>query len=85
MESPLSQEYIHIPEGDIKGQTEVLDRARPGQVSSSIQVSSSGLTDELTSNFGRSYLLRSNSVLGVLRLYGKPIESRIHSYALGEH
>ena len=35
----------------------------------------------MTSNFGRSYLLRLNSDLGVLRLYGKPIESRIHSYA----
>ena len=44
MESPLSQEYIHMPEEDIICQTEVLDRARPGQVSSSIQVSSSGLT-----------------------------------------
>ena len=33
MESPLSQEYIHIPEGDIRCQTEVLDRAHPGQVS----------------------------------------------------
>ena len=34
----------------------------------------------MTSNFGRSYLLRSNSVSGVLGLNGKPIESRIHSY-----
>ena len=35
MESPLSQEYIHVPDVDIRSQTEVLDRARPGQVSSS--------------------------------------------------
>ena len=35
MESPLSQEYIHMPEEDIRCKTEVLDRARPGQVSSS--------------------------------------------------
>ena len=44
MESPLSQEYIHMPEEDIRCQTEVLDRARPSQVSSLVQVSSSGLT-----------------------------------------
>ena len=44
MESPLSKEYIPIPEEDIRFQTEVLDRALPGQVSSSVQVSSSGLT-----------------------------------------
>ena len=44
MESPLSQEYIHMPEEDIRCQTKVFDRARPGQVSSSVQVSSSGLT-----------------------------------------
>ena len=43
MESPLSQEYIHMLEEDIRCQTEVLDRARPGQVSSTNQVSSSGL------------------------------------------
>ena len=43
-ESPLSQEYIHMPEKDIICQNKVLDRARPGQVSSSVQVSSSGLT-----------------------------------------
>ena len=35
MESPLSEEYIHMLEEDIRCQTEVLDRARPGQVSSS--------------------------------------------------
>ena len=35
MESPLSQEYIHMPEEDIRCQTEVLDPVRPGQVSSS--------------------------------------------------
>ena len=44
MESSLSQEYINMPEEDIKCQTEVLDRARSGQISSSVQVSSSGLT-----------------------------------------
>ena len=44
MESPLSQESIDIPEDDIRCQTKVLDRARPGQVSSLVQVSSSGLT-----------------------------------------
>ena len=44
MESPLSQEYINMPKEDIRCHTEVLDRARPGQVSSSVQVSSSGLT-----------------------------------------
>ena len=42
MKSPLSQEYINMPEDDIRCQTEVLDRARPGQVSSSVQVSSYG-------------------------------------------
>ena len=35
MENPLSQEYIHILEEDIRCQVEVLDRACPGQVSSS--------------------------------------------------
>ena len=44
MESPLSQEYIHMSEEDIRCQTELLDRARLGQVSSSVQVSSSGFT-----------------------------------------
>ena len=44
MEIPLFQEYINMIDEDIRGQTEVLDRARPSQVSSSIQVSSSGLT-----------------------------------------
>ena len=44
MEIPLSQEYIHMPGEDIRCQTEVLDGARPGQVSSSVQVSSFGLT-----------------------------------------
>ena len=34
MEIPLSQEYNHIPEEDIRCQTEVIDRARSGQVSS---------------------------------------------------
>ena len=44
MEIPLSQEYIHMPEGDIRYHNKVLDRARPGQVSSTVQVCSSGLT-----------------------------------------
>ena len=44
MEIPLSQEYIHMPKEDISCQNEVLDGGRPGQVSSSVQVSSSGLT-----------------------------------------
>ena len=44
MGSSLSQEYIHVPEEDIRCQTKVLDRVRPGHVSSSVQVSSSGLT-----------------------------------------
>ena len=34
----------------------------------------------MTSNLGRSKLLRPNSVLGVLGLYGKPIESRFHPF-----
>ena len=80
MEIPLSQEYIHNPEGDIRCQTEVLDRACPGQVSSSVQVSSSGLTTR-DLQIRKSYLLRSNSDCGVLGLYGKPSESRIHSYS----
>ena len=44
MEIPLSQEYIHMPKKDIRFQNEELDRGRLGQVSSSVQVSSSGLT-----------------------------------------
>ena len=44
MESPLSQESIDMLENDIRCQNEVLDLARPGQVSSSVQVSSSRLT-----------------------------------------
>ena len=35
MESPLSKEYNHMPEEDNIFQTKVLDRAIPGQVSSS--------------------------------------------------
>ena len=79
MVSLLCQEYIHMPEEDIRCQIEVLDRDRPGQVSSSVQVSSSGLTT-MTSIFGTSYLLRLNSELVVLGLCGKPIESRINLY-----
>ena len=37
MERPLSQEYINIIEEDRRCLTEVIDRARPGQVSSSVQ------------------------------------------------
>ena len=37
MESPLSQEYIHMPEDDRIYLTKVIDRALPGQVSSSVQ------------------------------------------------
>ena len=44
MEIPLSQEYIHMPDKDIRCQIEVLERAHPGQVSSSVEVRSSGLT-----------------------------------------
>ena len=44
MEIPLSQESINMPEEDRRCQTEVLDRAHRGQVNSSVQVSSSGLT-----------------------------------------
>ena len=44
MERPLSQVSIHIPEEDIRCKTEVINRARPCQVSSSVQVSSSELT-----------------------------------------
>ena len=39
----------------------------------------------MTSNFERSKLLRPNSVLGVLRLYGKPIESKFQPYACVGH
>ena len=34
MEISLSQEYIHMPEEDIRFQNKVLDRAHRGQVSS---------------------------------------------------
>ena len=44
IERTLSQKYIHMPEKYIRCQTEVLYQARLGQVSSSVQVSSSGLT-----------------------------------------
>ena len=44
MEIPLSQEYIYMPKKDIRCQVEVLERANPGQVSSSVEVCSSGLT-----------------------------------------
>ena len=79
MESPLSQEYINMPEEDIRCQTEVIDRAFSFQVNSSVQVSSSGLTThdlQLQKAISPSFELR----LGVLGLYGNPIESRIHLY-----
>ena len=44
MESPLSQEYINMSEDNIICQNKVIYGARPGQVSSSVQVSPSGLT-----------------------------------------
>ena len=55
-------------------------------MSSSLQVtrqsrSARKICLRMTSNFGMSYLLRPNSDSGVLGLYGKPIESRIDSYA----
>ena len=37
MESPLSQEYIHMPEEDRRCLIKVIDRAHPGHVSSSVQ------------------------------------------------
>ena len=37
MEIPLSQESIYMSEEDIRCQTEVLDQARPGQVSSLVK------------------------------------------------
>ena len=43
MESPLSQESIHILVKDIRCRTEVIDRARHVEVNSSIQVNSSKL------------------------------------------
>ena len=80
MESPLSQEYIYMPKEDIRCQTEVLYRARLCQVNSSNQVNSSGLT---TNNLQLRKVISPsfNYDLGVLGLYGKPIESRIHLYA----
>ena len=44
MEFSLSQEYIYMPEEDIRCQIEVLEPANQGQVSSSVEVCSSGLT-----------------------------------------
>ena len=38
-----------------------------------------------TSNFGRPYLLRPNSVSGVLELYGKPIELILFPCAYGRN
>ena len=47
------------------------------QVNSSVQFSSSGLTTHEL-QVRKVIFLRLNSDLGVLGLYGKPIESRIH-------
>ena len=44
MESPLSQEYIHMLVEDVRCQTEELDRDRPGQFGTLVQVNSSRLT-----------------------------------------
>ena len=44
MESPLSQEYIDMPEENIRCYTDMIDRTHPVQVNSSVQFSSSGLT-----------------------------------------
>ena len=44
MESPLSQEYIDMPEEDRRCLTEVIDQFYRGQLSSSVKVSSSRLT-----------------------------------------
>ena len=44
MESPLSQEYIDMPEENIICYKEVIDRTLPVQVNSSVQFSSSELT-----------------------------------------
>ena len=76
MEIPLSQEYIHIPEEDRRCLTVVIDQARPGQVSSSIQ-------DLTAYDLQLRKVITPSSELrfGVLGLYGKLIESRIHSYA----
>ena len=69
-----------MPYEDIRCQTEVLDRTRLGQVNSSVQVSSSGLT---TNNLQlrKVISLSFNYDLGIFGLYRKPIGSRIHSYA----
>ena len=37
MESPLSLEYINMPEEDRRCLNKVIDQAHPGQVSSSVQ------------------------------------------------
>ena len=44
MKSPLSQEYIDMPDEDRRCLTEVIDQVYQGQLSSSVQVSSSELT-----------------------------------------
>ena len=72
IESPLGQEYIHMPEEDIRCQTKVLDRVRPGQVSSSIQVSSSGLTThdlQLRKVISPSFELRFGCSLTLLKAH----------------
>ena len=44
MEIPLSQEYIDVPEEDIRCLTEVIDQVYQGQLNSSVQVNLSRLT-----------------------------------------
>ena len=71
---------MDMPEEDSRCPTKVLDGARHFSAARQFRSARQGWL-RMTSNFGRSYLLRLNSDLGVLGLYGKPIESRIHSYA----
>ena len=66
LESPLSQEYIHMPDKEIRYNTEVLDRACLGQINLSVQVSSAGLTThdlQLRKVISPSFELRFGSSL----------------------
>ena len=79
MESPLSQVSIQI---SLEGS------GCWSQPKSGVQPSKVGYSDKaalscVTSNFGRSQLLCSNSYSGVLRLHGNPIESSFHLDAFG--
>ena len=66
-----------MPEKDIRYRTEVIDRASHVEVNSSIQVNSSKL---IVHDLQLRKVITSPSELrlGVLGLYGNPIESRIH-------